>query len=168
MILLFAALFSPAEAGIGTTAYLSSSSDGTTWVPSVDIRTDGVLLQIHAIDFVGDLALGDATVLPSGKTEVTRYLNVGGDLSRVVTRKSVGVDDVDGVVMPGLAVRLNADTGFESVGFSGRIFTRMGAEMKKGMGFGIYVVPEIGVGNLAGSFGLVYGGGLQVSAWLKK
>jgi hypothetical protein len=38
--------------------------------------------------------------------------------------------------------------------------------MKQGMGFGIYVVPQIGVSNFTGDVGLSYGGTLQFSTWM--
>ena len=55
---------------------------------------------------------------------------------------------------------------------------RMGAQAAKGMGFGIYVVPELGVslanGDAAdavrpdGTMELEVGGQLQISTWLAK
>ena len=41
-------------------------------------------------------------------------------------------------------------------------------ELKKGGGFGIYAVPTIGVSSIVtGDATLTYGGGLEVSFWLK-
>lgn len=150
---------SPAHAGVGSTAFLGATSDGTAWAPSLDIRSEGWLVQIHALDLIG--------MLPS------KYINVGLDVSKIAVKRKVG-EEVEGVFMPGASVRFLADTGFASKNFNVLAEARLGAEMKQGMGFGLYVVPQIGVGNLAsvgnpgGDFGLVYGGSLQASVWFKK
>lgn len=143
-----------AHAGVGTTAYMSHLSDGTAWWPSLDVRTKGWLVQIHALDLVGSLP--------------NKYVDVGFDVTKNVVKKKVD-EDIEGVVMPGLGARFySADTRFSNPQFNVVVETRMGAEIKKGAGFGMYVVPMIGVGNVAtGNFGVTYGGGLQVSAWVK-
>jgi hypothetical protein len=144
----------PAWAGVGTSAYMSASSDTTFWLPSLDVRNGGLLVQIHALDLVGGL--------PS------KVINTGVDVTTVVVKRKIATD-VEGVVMPGGGARLLTDTGFNNVGFNLVGQARIGAEVKQGMGFGVYVVPHIGITNIAtGDIGLAYGGGLQVSAWLSK
>lgn len=145
---------SPAWAGIGTTASTGASTDGTTWLPSLDYRGGGWLVQVHALDLLG--------ALPN------KAINTGVDVTTVAVKRKVATD-VEGVVMPGLGGRFYADTAFEDVGFNIVGQARIGAEIKQGMGFGVYVVPQLGVTNLeTGTIGLAVGGGLQVSAWFAK
>jgi hypothetical protein len=145
---------SPAWAGVGATASMTAASDGTAWAPSIDYRGGGWLVQVHALDLIGGL--------PS------KMINTGVDVTTVAVKRKVAAD-VEGVVMPGGSARLAADTGFNAVGFNLLAQARMGAEIKQGMGFGVYVVPQIGISNIAtGKVSLAYGGGLQVSAWFSK
>jgi hypothetical protein len=145
---------SPAYAGIGATAAIGSTNEaaGVLFAPTLDYRGGGVLAQVHLLDLIGQLP--------------NKYVDVGFDITGVALKRKVG-EDVEGVVMPGAAVLLYAPTSFDSVGFHVLAETRFGAEMKQGAGIGIYVVPQLGVSNLTGTFGVAYGGSLQVSAWLK-
>ena len=71
--------------------------------------------------------------------------------------------EVEGVFMPGVGFRV-ADTG--KIGFNAMVKARFGAEMKKGVGFGVYVVPAVGITTLStGSITPNYGGGVEFSAW---
>jgi hypothetical protein len=149
-----AALFaSPAYAGFGATAHLGGTSDGTTWAPSLDYRGGGWLVQIHAIDLIGQLP--------------NKYVDLGVDVSGVAMKRKVA-EDIEGVLMPGVSLQLYSPTSFSSPGFHAVAETRLGAEIKQKMGFGMYVVPQLGVSNLTGKMGVTYGGSLQVSAWFRK
>jgi len=153
-LLVLAALLAPASAfaGVGTTAHLTAATDGTSWVPSLDYRAKGILVQVHLLDTFGSMAAG-------GKFG----LNTGVDVTYAALKKQVAAE-TEGVIMPGGSIRI-ADQG--DIGFNVLAQMRMGAEMKKGMGFGIYVVPQLGISTLGGGdVHLAYGGGLQVSAWL--
>lgn len=150
------ALTSPAWAGVGLTGYFGAGPgyEGTVWAPSVDYRSKGLLVQIHALDLLAPLATGGDF-----------YVNTGVDVTYVALKKKVG-PEVEGVLMPGGGVYLNTlgDTHWY-VGAE----ARMGAEMKQGAGFGMYVVPTLGVTNfVTGDVGLSYGGTIQVSAWFGK
>lgn len=148
---------SPAYAGFGMTAHMGATNDGAAlglMAPSLDYRAAGVLVQVHLIDFVGEL--------PNG------LVDAGVDVSAIALKRKVGTD-VEGVFMPGATVQIHADTRNDTLGWQVMAQTRMGAEMKQGMGFGVYVVPVVGVSNLlTGKVGLAYGGTLQVSTWFKK
>ncbi|MFZ5476489.1 MAG: hypothetical protein ACOZNI_06890 [Myxococcota bacterium] len=152
---LFAATTSPAWAGFGATAYMGSYQDGTAWYPSLDYRAKGILVQVHLLDWIQgvDVTTGDPVFA----------VNAGADVTGIAVKRKVG-PDVEGVFMPGAGVRITSisDTMFWNVMAQGRL----GAEMKQGMGFGIYVVPAVGVTNMVtGDLGLNYGGTLQVSTW---
>jgi len=147
----------PAHAGFGMTAAMGSTNDGAALgilAPTLDYRAGGVLVQAHLLDLIGELP--------------NKNLDIGFDVSGIALKRKVGAD-IEGVFMPGGSVTIHSDTGFSSVGWQVLAQTRMGAEIKQGMGFGVYVVPVIGASNLlTGDVGLAYGGTLQVSAWFKK
>lgn len=154
VVFLGALAFAPvAQAGVGVTGYGGALSDGTFWAPSVDIRSSGWLVQIHALDLIGNLP-ADAII-------------TGVDVSKVTLKRDIA-PEVEGVVMPGAGFGLFTTTDFDPMLFNFTVFSRWGMEMKKGAGFGVYVTPEIGASNrVTGDVGLVYGGGLEVSVWLK-
>ena len=144
---------SEAHAGFGATASLSSLSDGTAWYPSLDYRQKKFVVQVHALELIGGLPADT--------------INFGVDGAYVVQKVELG-NGVDGVVQAGAGFRLLSDTGFDNPTFNFVAKTRMGAELKKGGGFGIYAVPTIGVSSIVtGDATLTYGGGLEVSFWLK-
>lgn len=151
------AVSAPAHAGFGVTAYMGGTNDAAAlgvWAPSLDYRANGWLVQLHALDLIGELP--------------NENLDFGFDVSAIVAKRKVGAD-IEGVVMPGVTFNLHSDFGFDSPGWQASVMTRMGAEIKQGMGFGIYVVPQIGASNLiTGDVGLSYGGSVQISTWFKK
>ena len=154
-IVALAALYAPfAQAGIGVTAGGGQYLDGTSWFPSIDWRDNGVLVQMHLLDQLQPIATG-------GKF----YPNLGVDVSFVAVKKKIA-EEVEGVVMPGGGVRVS---GSDPLGWNVMFESRFGMEMKKGMGFGVYVVPALGVTNgVTGDVGLNYGGGVQISVWMAK
>jgi hypothetical protein len=143
-----------AHAGIGATASIGGTNDGAVMglqAPSLDWRGGGVLAQVHLLDLIGELT--------------NERVELGVDVSGVVHKRKVG-PDVEGVIMPGGTLNFSTPTSFRNASWQVLAQTRFGAEMKQGMGFGIYVVPQIGVSNFTGDVGLSYGGTLQVSAWM--
>lgn len=171
-IVLLAAASAPgaAFAGVGATAALGGLSDGTTWAPSIDYRSHGMHFSLQAIDLIG--------ALPDDQ------INLGAGFAINAVKRQVA-PEVEGVVMPGIRLRYFAITGdpgdaldkakMSTSGFHGVAEVRMGMEMKKGMGFGVYVVPQLGASTIRdvgttlakdSEIGLTYGGSVEVSAWL--
>lgn len=167
-LLMLMALAAPtsAFAGFGATAHMTALSDGTSWAPSLDWRQKGVHINVQAIDLIDGL----------GNDE----LDLGAGFAIVAAKRTI-TPQVEGTVSPGLALRYYSITGDnadrsdkdQDGGFNLVGQFRMGMEMKEKMGFGVYVVPQLGVSNI-GSIGgpeddskikLVGGGGLEVSAW---
>jgi hypothetical protein len=147
---------SPAWAGTGATAYVGGYADGTRWNPSLDYRAKGILVQLHVLDWVQAPGASGYDFVP----------NAGVDVTGVAIKKKVG-PDVEGVWMPGGGVRIQSYGG--TLSWNAMAQARFGAEMKQGMGIGVYVVPAVGVTNfLTGDVGFNYGGSLQVSAWFLK
>lgn len=143
-----------AFAGVGTTAYAGGYVDGTGWLPSLDVRQSGVLVQIHLLDqLIPFTAGGDF------------QFDTGVDVTYGVVKKKIA-GDVEGVIMPGGGLALRGPT--DSLGWNLMAEARMGMEMKQGAGFGVYVVPALGVTNMVqGKVGLNVGGTTQIEFWLK-
>ncbi|MBM4364750.1 MAG: hypothetical protein FJ102_00935 [Deltaproteobacteria bacterium] len=168
LMLMVLAAPTSAFAGFGATAHMTGLSDGTGWSPSLDWRQKGVHVNLQAIDIID--ALGDDE------------LNLGAGFAIVAAKRTI-TPQVEGTLSPGLALRyysINGDVGdamekakMQRSGFNLVGQFRMGMEMKEKMGFGVYVVPQLGVTNLKTLGGkeddseikLVGGGGLEVSAW---
>lgn len=145
-----------AHAGVGTSAGTGGYLDGTAYFPTLDYRAGGVLVQIHVLD-----------QLQPFTSKGSFYLNTGADVTYVAIKKKVG-PEVEGVFMPGGGLRV-ADQG--DLHFNLMAEARMGAEMKQGMGFGMYIVPALGLSSINSTdnkIHLNYGGALQVSAWFVK
>lgn len=164
---LMAASAAPAHAGFGATAYLTSASNlgggigAPMWAPSLDYRFKGLLFQLPALNLIGGFA--------------SQHLDVGLAFSGQLAKGEI-TGNADGIFMLGGDVRYYAPTGSaakNSSGFELMLKGRLGAEMRKKMGFGIYVVPELGISNFvdgnpktsARDLGIAWGGGLEVSAW---
>ncbi len=159
-----------AFAGFGATAQLGGLSDGTAWAPSLDWRASGITFNLQAIDTIGGLG--------------SDQLNLGAGITFVALKRQIA-PEVEGTMAPGARLRYFGfmgdlgealdDAKMQSGGFNAVAQLRTGMEMKKGMGFGVYVVPMLGVTNLPGlgqvkasksEISLAYGGGVEVSAWL--
>ena len=170
-LLAFAATLAPgmAHAGFGATASLGGLTDGTSWAPSLDWRAKGYAFNLQLVDTIGGVT--------------SDQLNLGAGFSGIAGKRKIG-DNIEGVIMPGGRVRYMqyiGDTGdalskskVQASGFNVDAEFRMGMEMKEKMGFGVYVVPQLGVSNLWGlglspeddsEMRLTYGGGVEVSAW---
>lgn len=170
LILTAALAPTPALAGFGMTASLGGLSDGTAWAPSLDWREKGFTFNLQAVDTIGGLG--------------NDQLNLGAGFTVVALKRTIG-QEIEGTLAPGARLRyygIMGDLGdaldkadMQSSGFNGTAQLRMGMEIKKGMGFGVYVTPQLGVSNLftvgtvknsKSELGLTYGGGVEVSAWL--
>ena len=97
--------------------------------PTLDYRASGWLVQLHAFDLVGQLPAGN--------------LDLGVDVTAIAMKGKVA-QEVEGVFMPGAGVTIYSDLGFSSIGWRAEVEARLGAEMKQGMGIGLYVVPVLG------------------------
>jgi hypothetical protein len=182
---LLAALPSTAFAGVGATAHLSSMNDGTSWAPTIDYRAKGFLVQLDALSLLGTPFANN-----EDKTGDDFFphdqLNFGVSASYAVLKKQCA-PEIEGVFMPGLDIRYIGyigDTGealndaeMQSGGANISVKGRFGMEMKKGAGFGVYVVPKLGVSSVPGiavvaadksAMNVTYGGGIEVSAWFNK
>lgn len=155
LVALLVAVYTPsAHAGFGVTAGTGGYVDGTAWVPSLDWRANGILVQAHLLDQLAPLATG-------GKF----YANLGADITVVSVKKKIA-PEIEGVIMPGGGFRVS---GSDPLGWNVMGEARFGMEMKQGMGFGVYVVPALGITNMAkGDIGLNYGGAVQISVWMAK
>lgn len=116
------------------------------FAPTLDIRADPVIGQIHALELVDAAVDGEV------------YL--GGNLYFEMHRAEVG-GPWSGVVQPGLSLDLCCDP--IALAFGPEV--RLGIEAASAAGFGVYVVPAIGVATGGDAADLYTGGTLQVSTW---
>jgi hypothetical protein len=161
----------PAQAGFGATAFLapdfgSNDLGAPMWAPSVDYRFNGLLFQLPALNLIGGLT--------------NKHLDLGLAFSGIVAKGQMGTD-FDGVFFLGGNARYFAPTDAKiknASAFEVMLKARLGMEVKKnkegrGMGFGVYVVPRLGISTFADSkaetakreLGLGWGGGLELSTW---
>ncbi|MEL6345010.1 MAG: hypothetical protein AAFV53_17965 [Myxococcota bacterium] len=173
--LLFA-LPQTAEAGFGLTAQIASvenatASSGTIYTnrqhryPTLDYKSGRFLLQVAALDLINSIGFEDNLLF-----------GVNGFYQM---RKAPMSETVTGVTQLGATFdydQIGEDTNFTTIQFAGR----MGAQVNKKMGFGIYIVPQIGVTLASDEFfisgpsddstsnlSLAVGGQVQVSVWMK-
>jgi hypothetical protein len=192
------ALMAPgtAFAGFGATAYMApgltsdvySYGAGSSYLaaPSLDYRQGQYLVQVRVLDLIGGL-VDDPVTARDGEAEGN--INFGAAFSAVAFKRNCA-PEMDGVIMPGATIHYfsvggdyaedkDSDIGGKDLpkgGFALIGESRFGFEMKKGFGFGVYVVPMLGFSNIPsvngdddgddGGFELAYGGGLEVSAWI--
>jgi hypothetical protein len=143
--------------GVGTTGGFSTGGvldpfdlagafGSRSFAPTLDLHFDPVLVQIHVLEFVDLVADGEVFL--------------GGNLYVNVHDASVG-GPWAGVIQPGASVDLIADPVI--LALAGEC--RFGFQAEGDMGFGVYVVPALGVVAGDGD-GELYGGGtLQISVW---
>jgi hypothetical protein len=132
---------------VGTSYTLGPVPTLTGWLPALDLRTDALLVRIHALEFVG--ALSDENLLFGGDLFFGKFGRPMGQTWR-------------GVVQPGVGLSVLGDPFTLTVVAE----ARAGGEMTTdGARLGVAVVPQLGI--LTGEFDsdLVYGGGVQFSAW---
>lgn len=169
-VALLAATPLTASAGFGTTATLgsieNSIGDSDTGIqyfspqhryPTLDYKAGEFLLQIAALDLINSIGFDDNVLFG-----VNAYYQI---------QKGQVSEDVMGVVQIGGS--LDYDQAGEDINFTTLLLSgRMGAQSVKKMGFGIYVVPEIGVSLASedarpdGGMELAVGGQVQISTWI--
>ncbi len=115
-----------------------------TFLPTLDVRLDGLDLQFHVMDLVasivddGDIVIG-----------VNGYLHV---VERPIT-----------VFHPGLQVDL--DLYDDDLLLQLLLAGRAGVEVGEGPGLGVYAIPDVGVVTYAGDSALVFGASMGFSIW---
>ena len=147
-VALAVAAATPAFAGFGTTATV-----GGAMAPTFDYRANGIVVQVPVLHIVGDLASG-----------VEGGPDLGITASKITHTRKIA-EETEGVFMPGLGLmktRAGTDVHLQA---------RVGGEMKKGAGFGLYVVPQLryfmsSIDGVDG--GLTTRGTLEFSAWFAK
>lgn len=149
-----------AHAGVGVTWFTGAEGGAKSLIvdqsllPTVDFHVQNYVIQVHALDLV--------------RCGVGQALCLGGDFF-ATTRKLKVNDDIGGVIQPGGSLDIYSPTfDFDFVSLDAIAKVRMGAQTQKGMGFGIYVVPGLGIGMAGGEFDIAYSGQLQISTWTNK
>lgn len=133
--------------GLGSSVGIELGSAGGGFPPSLDLVVDPAIVQLHVLRtldaaFDGDLFIG---------------ANVYFDVANPVI-----AGPVSGAVQPGFSVDLGADPTTISVAGE----CRLGAQAADRAGFGVYVVPAIGMLAVDGQDAELYAGGtLQISVW---
>lgn len=152
-----AALPLVAEAGVGSTYGFGGNLSGVgPSLPSIDWNAQGVIGQVHLLDLI---VFG-----------ANNELLLSGNVFKTMQRAKVN-EDIGGVVQLGGGLVLDApDFNFDALGWDVQVKGRLGAQTQKGAGFGIYVVPGIGVTNntLDGDPAVTGSGMVQFSAWMNK
>ncbi len=155
-----------AQAGFGVThynsyestkSYISPSHD----LPSIDYKSGPLVVQVDVLELLQSMGIED-------------QLRFGVNVYQTTIKKKV-TEEFGGVVQFGGSLdydQFSQDLKYINI----MAAMRMGAQASKGMGFGIYVVPEIGVSMANGdgadvvrpdsTMELELGGQLQISTWL--
>lgn len=151
-----AALPLVAEAGVGSTYGFGGTTSGVApSLPSIDWNAQGVIGQLHLLDLIVYGANDE--------------LKLSGNVFKTMQRAKVN-EDIGGVVQLGGGLVLDAPGfDFDYLAWDVQVKARLGAQTQKGAGFGIYVVPGIGVTNSVTGDPTVCGSGMvQFSAWMNK
>ncbi|MEN0063136.1 MAG: hypothetical protein AAGA48_13355 [Myxococcota bacterium] len=150
-------LASAQAAGFGSSVGITPRGGPGAFYPSFDVHADPIVLQIHALEFL------------DGLTNDQVYF--GANLYFDAGRRTIGRSRFEAVVQPGVSVDIVAEPGTLVVLGEARV----GMEIPSADGgFGIYVVPALGVGvgepdvlpGIGDDGPLIVGGALQISAWL--
>ena len=157
---------------------LDSGFSSVHQLPTFDVKTQGWVLQFDALETLASLTRKEFT----NDGDEAMGLHFGAGVYKTSLRKPIKGDkdggDIVGVVQPGGQLTLDTNSGFSHMNAAVLGGVRMGAQASKGMGFGMYVVPQLGfasVRKLGGdkpdptesTIGLAVGGQLQVSVWVK-
>lgn len=118
------------------------------FAPSLDLRSSTLHFQFHVLEFLSVLADDGGAFIGANGYYQLHTAPVGGAWM--------------GVVQPGLSVDLWADNDL-LLGLAAE--ARVGVEAAEDMGFGVYVVPSLGLAVGDGDTDLIAGGTLQFSAW---
>jgi hypothetical protein len=117
------------------------------FAPTLDLHPDPVHVQIHVLELVSAL-IDDGDVF------------IGANVYFDAVAKPVS-GNWTGVVQPGFGVDLYGDP--VTIAVTGEC--RLGPQVVDAAGFGIYVVPAIGIAIDDGDAFWLAGGSLQLSAW---
>lgn len=141
-------------AGFGTGGFgffgtrLGPGWGSRSFAPTFDLRTDALHFQFHVLDLLSTLNAGNGLFLGANGYYRLHEADVGGPWT--------------GVIQPGGSVDLWIDDdAFIALAAEGRF----GIEAVGSAGFGIYVVPALGIAIDRGTLDLVTGGTVQISAF---
>lgn len=149
-----------ASAGVGFTAHQEAKYSARGFyfspmnLPTLDITNQGLVIQIHALDLI----------------EALNYEQLDVGLNIYKTTKSGPVTgDWKGVLQPGGSLEFTSSPGFnfDPVNFALLGQARLGFQKAEDFGFGLYVVPGVGLGYVADEFEMMVSGGIQLAAWMK-
>lgn len=142
---------SPAYAGVGTSYGLSSfalfGAASTWYLPSVDVRNDGMHLQIRGMDTLAHL--------------VNEDIYLAGSYWMPFMSQDLGKGSV--VVQPG-GTAVIANFGDWGIGLLGG--ARVGGEWVDEGGIGVYVVPQMGIAYDDPDVDVLFSGSVEISVWL--
>ncbi|MDG1478960.1 MAG: hypothetical protein P8R54_05180 [Myxococcota bacterium] len=157
-----------AQAGFGVTHHSSIETTKSYFspnhlLPSIDYKSGPLVVQVDALELIESLGQED-------------QLRLGFNVYQTSIKKKV-TEEFGGVVQFGGS--LDFDQQSQDLSYINVMAgMRMGAQAAKGMGFGIYVVPQIGLSVANGdaadvvrpdsTMELELGGQLQISTWLAK
>ncbi len=159
-----------AQAGFGVTGYLGSVELSSKYTyqspahqyPSIDYKSGPLVVQVDALSLFESVFRDDD-------------IHLGVNVYQTTIKKKV-TSEFGGVVQFGGS--LDYDQAGSDLSFITLLAgMRMGAQAQKGMGMGIYVVPEVGInvanGDAADAFRedsmeFAFGGQVQISTWLAK
>jgi hypothetical protein len=117
------------------------------FVPTLDLHPSPVHIQIHVMELVSDLIDNE---------EIFLGANVYFDaVAQPLTGSWLGV------VQPGFGIDIYGDP--LTIAITGEC--RLGPQVEEGAGFGVYVVPAVGIALDDGDAEWIAGGAIQLSAW---
>ena len=135
--------------GFGFDLFGGGSLDVSTgsFAPTLDLHPNPVHLQFHLLEFTSALINEETIFIGANVYFDAASMPVSGRW--------------DGVVQPGFGLDLYGDP--VTIAITGQC--RLGPQVQEAAGFGIYVVPAIGIAVDDGDARWLAGGSLQFSAW---
>ena len=118
-------------------------------VPTLDVRIDGLLIQLYPLDLLLNLPSENIVFGASVYAEA---------VSRPIEGKW------NAVVSPGVTLALADFDGLSTVIMP---TARIGAQVEGDASLGVYVVPSVGLGIVDGELGLAAGGRVEMSVWFQ-
>lgn len=119
---------------------------GGGFPPSLDFHFDPIVLQIHVLNTLA--------------AALDERVYIGGNLYVQVAQQPV-TTSWNAVVQPGASLDLAGNPVTLGLAFE----TRLGIQAEQQAGFGIYLVPAVGIVTGGGQAEAYVGGGLQMSVW---
>jgi len=149
-----------ASAGVGFTAHQEARYSGRSLyysamnLPTLDIVNDGLVVQLNVLDLLEALNYEE--------------LDLGVSVYKTTAHGPVN-GDWKGVLQPGASLEFTGGPSFsfDPVNLAVIGQARLGFQKAQDFGFGIYVVPGLGVGYVASELEMMVSGGIQISAWMK-